>query len=440
MQSVPEIRIPAGDDVQTDRIQAAIDCAPVRVVLEAGGHVSGGLRLRSDVTLHLDAGAELQFLPDYDAYADTRVGVVAEQSDRAMICAENAERIALTGAGRVICEGVRAFSLGDDAEMGTRIPAALRPRVLVLERCREVALQGITVCDSPMWTLHFVGCSDVTIAGVHVDNDRRMPNTDGIVIDGCQRVSIIGSEIRTADDGIVLKTSLGAGGVPVGPCSDIQVADCLIESQSCALKIGTESHDDFRRVRFEDCAITGSNRALGIFSRDGGVVEDVRFARIRLDSHETPAGFWGSGEALTLNTLDRRPDTRPAGAIRGVVFEDITGQAEGAINLWAERPGGIADVRLSRVALTQTPGALGTAHCYDLRPTPADLEAAPEAQGRMNAWRKGPDGRIIGLIDYPGGMPGVFAHNVTGLAVSDLAITRPDPLPEGWNPVLVVED
>ncbi len=422
---------------ETARIQSAIDEAgagPVRVELAAGTHISAGLRLRSDVELHLAEGAELHFIPDYGAYSATKVDVIAEDSDRAMIVAQGAERIALTGTGKIVCRGSRIFSVGDDGEMGTRIPAAHRPRVLVLDGCSAVTISGITVLDSPMWTLHLVGCSDVAISHVTVDNDRRMPNTDGLVIDGCQRVSVTDSALHTADDGIVLKTSTRAGGGTAGGCTDIHVARCLIESRSCALKLGTESYADFRDLSFEDCQIVQSNRGLGIFSRDGGRVENVRFARISLDCHETPDGFWGSGEALTINVVDRRPDTHPAGSVHGVEVSQISGRMEGAISLYAERMGDIADIRIDGLRLTQAPGPIGTGRAYDLRPTPADLEPSPDAAGRANAWRRGADGRVIGLVDYPGGMPAIFAHNVTGLELSDWQVARPTPLPEGWNP------
>lgn len=45
----------------------------------------------------------------------------------------------------------------------------------------------------------------------------------------------------------------------------------------------------------------------------------------------------------------------------------------------------------------------------------------------------------MGLIDYPGGMPGVFARGVEGLTVDDLVIDRPLPLPDGWNPLDFVQ-
>ena len=87
--------------------------------------------------------------------------------------------------------------------------------------------------------------------------------------------------------------------------------------------------------------------------------------------------------------------------------------------------------------MTQRAGALGTARRYDMRPTPADL--VPSTTGRANAWTKDADGVVVGLIGYPGGMPGLFASGVSDLALEDVAIARPSDLPRGWNAELVVQ-
>lgn len=426
----------------TTTIQAAIDQVSMSgggvVALQAGSHIAAGLRLKSGVELHLTDGAVLKPIPDYEAFADNIVDVIAEKSNRAMIVASGAEHIAITGPGRIEAGGDH-FIIGDDEVVGTFTPAEFRPRVLVAEHCRDVCLQGLEVQNSPMWTLHFVDCEDLSVRDVRVMNNRRLPNTDGMVLDACRRAIIENCQINTADDGICLKTSAGPNGQGIGRCEDIVVRGCTVSSVSCALKIGTESFGDFTNVVFEDCRVEQSNRGLGIFSRDGGRVSNVRFSRIDLECFETPDGFWGSGEALTVTVVDRVPH-RPAGAVSNLVVEDITGSMEGAVTLVATAPAGIHDVHLRRMHLVQKVGKLGTGLRYDLRPTNADLAPAPEAQGRANAWTRGSDGRIVGLLDYPGGMPGAFVQGVTGLQVEDVRFDRPQPLPQGWNGLDLVQD
>jgi polygalacturonase len=433
MPSPQAIEIEAHGGDATERIQTAIDrasAAGVPVALGPGIHDVRGLRLRSMTDLRLSTGAILRPAGDYAAHA--RVDVVAEDSDRAMLVATDCDDIRISGPGAIEAPGA-AFIAGELPDMGTHLPARLRPRVLVFDRCRRVRLDGFTVRQSPMWTLHLVGCTGVAISGVTIDNDRQMPNTDGIVIDSCLDVEIRDVAITTADDGIVLKTTRRTNGDPVGPCRNVKVLHSRIESRSCALKIGTESHSDIEDVAFTDCTVVASNRALGVFSRDGGRIARIAFRRISVDCAETPDGFWGSGEAITVNVVDRRPE-RPAGAVTDVTFEDITGTMEGAVNLIADGAAGMSCVALRRVALTQRPGALSTGTRADLRPTRFDLALAAEAAGRANAYVRDESGGIIGLVPYPGGMPALFASNVAGLTLADVRFNRPFPLPPGWNP------
>lgn len=431
----------AGD--RTIALQQAIDVAAatgVPLELGPGEHLSGALRLRSGLDFRLGEDAVLRFVPEYEAYLSNHVEVTAEDSNAAMMLATGASHIRIGGPGRIEAPGP-AFITGRLDDMGTYVPARQRPRVLVMQACTDIVLEGFSIHASPMWTIHLVDCRRVRVEGVSVDNDREMPNTDGIVIDACEDVLVRGCTIATADDGIVLKTSQRPDGGALGCCRNIAVEKSGIESRSCALKIGTETHGDIENVRFVDCEVERSNRAIGIFSRDGGHIRNMVFRRIRLEARETPDGFWGSGEAITVNVVDRRRASRPAGRIEGIVFEDIEGSMEGAVNLVADGRAGIGNVRLTRVSIHQVDGPL-RGHRYDMRPTHFDLAPSPDAAGRANAWVKGADGEVIGLVAYPDGMPALFSSSVENLVLEDVRFDRPSPLPGGWNvePVVVREN
>lgn len=436
-----DVKIDAATEDVTERLQGAIDIISAsgggRLILGQGDHICGGIVLKSGVELHLDEGAVLRPVPDYERYAATRVESVAEDSDRAMVIAVNARGISVTGPGTIDGSG-SAFIDGDLPDMGTWVPTRLRPRVLVLDRCQDVALSGFSIKNSPMWTIHALDCDRVSVRDVTVDNDRRMPNTDGIVVDACRDVVIEDCTFRTADDGIVLKTTARPNGSPAGTCRNVSIVGCTIESRSCAIKIGTETHGDVMDILADRCRIEKSNRGLGIFSRDGGKISRIRFSNITVDCSETPDGFWGSGEALTVTALDRKPKHKKAGPVSNLAVENLSGIMEGAINMVAERNGLIDAVSLRAVRLAQREGALGTGRSFDLRPGPADLSPSPDAAGRANAWVKGEDGKVVGLIPYPGGMPALYAENVAGLVIDDCLFSRPAVLPEGWNSDAVV--
>lgn len=426
--------------VATARIQRAIDDAAAAgggsVVLAAGHHRAGGLRLASGVDLVLLEGAVLAALDDYEAFAGNVVSVIAEDSDRAFILAAGVQHAGVFGPGR-IDGGSDAWSSGWDEAIGTLVPLRHRPRLLVVEDSSDVQLCDFTIANSPMWTTHLINSKQLSVKRVKVENDIRLPNNDGIVVDGCSEVTISDCVIRTADDGVCIKTSLTRDGQTVGACRNVRVERCRVATRSCAFKVGTETHADISDVQFIDCIAEDANRGLGIFSRDPGVIERIRFQRLSVDCHETPVGFWGSGEAVTLAALDRRQE-RPAGGIHDVLIDGVSGRAEGAMVMYSGRAGLISGIELRHVDLEQQPGLLGTAEMMDLRPTAADLKVPDGAEGRANSWVRLNDGTIAGLTPYPGGLPGLFTHAIEGLALESVNIRRPEPLPASWNEKAIV--
>jgi hypothetical protein len=151
-------------------------------------------------------------------------------------------------------------------------------------------------------------------------------------------------------------------------------------------------------------------------------------------------GIDRSGEAITINTLDRVQD-RAAGPISDLTFEHIRGRMEGAVNLIRAGRGDISNVTISDVRLSQFVGVHGTGTSYDLRPTAEDRLEVAQDHGRMNAWRLDAAGKVVGLCPYPGGLPGLFARGVAGMNLDAVSIERPTPLPTEMHPqTIIVED
>jgi len=154
-----------------------------------------------------------------------------------------------------------------------------------------------------------------------------------------------------------------------GPTENITVTGCILKSTSCAIKIGTESVDDFRNVVFSSCVITESNRGLGIQLRDSGVVENIIFSDIIIETSLHGPRWWGKAEPIYVTAIPRTLETK-LGKIRNVRFSNILCRGESGVfvrgvswddgvhieNLvfdnvrvqvdhWTEHPGGFRDAR-----------------------------------------------------------------------------------------------
>ena len=77
---------------------------------------------------------------------------------------------------------------------------AFRPRMVFLERCENVVLQGITVQNSPSWNLHPYFSDNLRFLDMKVLNPKDSPNTDGLDPESCKNVEITGVYFSLGDD------------------------------------------------------------------------------------------------------------------------------------------------------------------------------------------------------------------------------------------------
>ena len=188
-----------------DAIQRAIDAAAAqgggRVVVPAGEYGTASLVLRSNVELHLQAGAVLRFTDDFDAYPilHIRWEGYEQPCHRPLIYAKNEENVALTGLGTLEGQGRKWWT----AFRAKTLDAA-RPCAVCFEDCTRVRMSDFLVKNSPSWTIHPVRCENVTISDLTIVNPFDSPNTDGIDPESCRNVRITGCHIDVGDDCIAV--------------------------------------------------------------------------------------------------------------------------------------------------------------------------------------------------------------------------------------------
>ncbi|HOX03941.1 MAG TPA: glycoside hydrolase family 28 protein [Candidatus Paceibacterota bacterium] len=303
-------------------IQAALDaCAKAgggTVRLPPGDYLSGSLRMASGVTLRLEAGATL--------WASTNRSDYSGGGERHLLVADGVHHVALTGQGIINGQGA--------ADYGARWSAPEKPEfrtgILLFTGCRDVTVRGVTILNSDAWTLHFKRCEDVAVEDVTIRNNYRRLNSDGIDPNSCRRVRIARCRISAGDDCIVLKST------EAHPCEDVAVTDCFLESAASALKLGTESHGDFRNIRFANCVITNSPTGIGFYLKDGATIERVAFSNIVIG----PCSATNRTVTPVFMDIERRHPNSRVGRIRDVIFErlDITTGSGILVQGMAESP------------------------------------------------------------------------------------------------------
>ncbi|MBR2822783.1 MAG: glycoside hydrolase family 28 protein [Clostridia bacterium] len=296
-----------GEADDTPALQAAIlSCPPGgRVLLEPGTYVSGPLFLKSHITLELRKGATLALCTDESRFP-VLPGVIfptGEGPDLLLGTHEgnplDARAAALTGVGvedvRLVGEGVidgRAQEAGWWINTKERY-GIYRPSLLLLERCRNVTVQGLTFRNSPFWNIHPMFSEDLSFLNILVEAPAVSPNTDGFDPESCRRVRLMGALLSVGDDCIALKSGkIWQGRTLKMPCEDIEIAYCAMLDGHGGVTVGSEMAGGIRRVRVHHCWMRGNDRGLRIKSRRGrgkqAVVDDIRFEDIRMEGVKMP--------------------------------------------------------------------------------------------------------------------------------------------------------
>ncbi|MFP4053193.1 MAG: glycoside hydrolase family 28 protein, partial [Phycisphaerae bacterium] len=255
-----------GQTLCTQAVQAAIDAAHDagggRAVVPAGGEfLIGSIVLKTNVDLHVERGARLVGSDDISPYTGEAFPRAKDPDRRgwALITADGARNIAVTGGGVIDGQGKKFMEELDRYHYKGK---KQRPQMFAFVDCTNVTFRDLTLEDSANWCMNLCGCEDVVISGIRIMNDTRLPNCDGIDPDHCRNVRISDCYIQAGDDCIVIKNR--EEHPDGGPSENITVSNCVLISTSTAIKIGTESIDDFRNLTFSNCVIRGSNRGISI--------------------------------------------------------------------------------------------------------------------------------------------------------------------------------
>ncbi len=276
-------------------IKAVADAGGGRVLVPAGRWLTGPVHLRSNIDLHLAAGAVLVFsdvFADYLPAVLVRAGGIELYNYSPLLYARNCENIAITGPGRLdgnsrawwpwakkeTREGFAMGAKGVPVEQrifGTP-EAAIRPSFVTFLECKNVLLEGFTIGSGPNWTIHPVYCENIIIRRVNMITEG--PNNDGIDPDSCRNMLIEHCDISTGDDCVVLKSGYDQDGRRVGrPTENVVMRHTTSRRGHGGLVIGSEMSGSVRNVYMHDCDFAGTDRVLRIKSRPGrgGIVENV---------------------------------------------------------------------------------------------------------------------------------------------------------------------
>jgi len=318
-----------------------------RVTVPKGNWTSGAIHLKSNIDLHFDEGAVVTFSDnpeDFLPVVFTLYEGIRCYNYSPLIYGKDLTNVAVTGKGTLNGGGPALwwkwaknltgreilYHAGLPLEkrvFGTR-EMALRPMFIQIINSKNVLIEGITLIDSPCWTVHPVYCRDVIVRGVTIENPTVSPNTDGVNIESCNRALVEDcTVVTTGDDMFCLKAGRNEDAWEVGiPCENVVFRRCrsLGPSMSGGIVVGSEMSADVRNVLAEDCDFAFNANCVRIKSKDGrgGIVENIDCRRLHLAK-----GMRGINVCYRYSCEASDDATEPGvhmPVVRNIYFEDIT--------------------------------------------------------------------------------------------------------------------
>lgn len=292
-----------GKTLNTDSINRAISACNAggggRVILPSGGtYVSGTVWLKSNVELHVEAGAVLRGsddMSDYcsdDAY-EQNFAVPSEMWNGAhLIVALECENIAFSGRGTidgnarhfVTEKDMRPYSpwLAFAWQHGFALSERPGQTVSVVE-CKNVTVKDITFKDLPSWCLFLHGCDNVQISGIKISNPPYVGNTDGIDIDSCRFVTVSDCLIDTGDDAIAIRNASNRLKNKDRVCEYITVTNCVLSSCANIFRIGV-GNSVIQHIRVSNIVVKEGANLIDFTTEYAGQpmtpIYDVNFSNI----------------------------------------------------------------------------------------------------------------------------------------------------------------
>jgi len=297
-----------------------------KLLVPAGVWLTGPIVLKSNINLHLEMGAVIQFSGDDALYPIIKASFEGLETRRCQspLSATDATNIAVTGEG--VIDGNGQFwrpvkkakvtnnqwkeilkrpggvvskkdywvpnegyakaeeksnmnvVIAETEEEWNEYKRFLRPVMVNFINCKNILLQGVIFQNSPAWNLHPLMCENIIIENVLVRNPSYAQNGDALDLDSCKNALIINSKFDAGDDGICIKSGKDEDGRKRGmPCQNVVVDGCTVFAGHGGFVVGSEMSGGVKNIKVQNCQFLGTDVGLRFKSTRGrgGVVENI---------------------------------------------------------------------------------------------------------------------------------------------------------------------
>lgn len=260
--------------------------------------VNGPIHLVSNTCIELQKGAKIVFgtnPADYLPVVPTSWEGTFLYNYSPLIYAYKAKNIAITGEGTIDGNGKDGFSKWYDLQKPAQqlsrdmnhqgIPLSqrqfgkdhyLRPQLIQFFECRNILMEGVTIRNSPFWSVHFLKSENITARKIKFDAFNK--NNDGFDPEYAKNILIEDVEFNNADDNVAVKAGRDHEGRQTAtPSENIIIRNCRFKGLH-GLVIGSEMSAGVQNVFVENCTYGGYCKR-GVYLKSnpdrGGFIKDI---------------------------------------------------------------------------------------------------------------------------------------------------------------------
>lgn len=349
-------------------INAAISAASKAgggiVVIPAGMWQTGPIVLQSNVNLHLDTAALVDFTDDHSQYPVIPSG--SKYVVQSPISANGATNIAITGKGILDGNGntwrpVKQYKLsvkqwngllasggvatGTDgnqiwypSQEGANGDAYVKshpnmtqqdyenikdyypPTMVSIQDSENILLDGVTFKNSPYHTVKIEKSKNIVVQGTKIDNPWYSQNSDGYDIASDNTVLIVNNTINTGDDGIAMDSSPDGSGKET--LQNVVVENNHVYYGHGGFTVGSSTSGGIKNIYVHNNTYDGTVYGLRFKGKqgNGGLVHDIWIDGISMKDIQDTAIIFDDGyvnnQASGTSSSTSTPGTEPQ-------FQDI---------------------------------------------------------------------------------------------------------------------
>ena len=280
-------------------MQASKAKGGAKIVVAPGIYiVNGPIHFVDNTTLELQKGAKLIFganAKDYLPVVPTSWEGTFIHNYSPLIYAYQVENVAIIGEGTIDGNGKEGFSKWYDLQKpsqqlsrkmnheGTPIEKRifgeghyLRPHLIQFYDCKNILIEGVTIENSPFWTVHFLKSENITARKVKFNAFNK--NNDGFDPEYSKNILIEDIDFNNADDNIAIKAGRDHEGRKTAISSEnIIIRNCRFKGLH-GVVIGSEMSAGVQNVFVENCTYAGYCKR-GIYLKSnpdrGGFIKNI---------------------------------------------------------------------------------------------------------------------------------------------------------------------